>query len=91
MHEIKEGENKFYIGHDEDDPLAEITYVPTEPDQLIADHTFVSDELRGTGVGKRLVKKIVQYARNENKRIVPLCPFVERQINKNSQWQDVLN
>lgn len=51
--EIKQGENKFYIGDDENNALAEITYRFVDNNEINIDHTGVSDELGGQGVGKK--------------------------------------
>ena len=50
--EIKQGENKFYIDDDENHALAEITYRFVNNNEINIDHTGVSDELGGQGVGK---------------------------------------
>ena len=87
---INRAENKFYIG-DEDRPLAEITWVPTGDDQIIADHTWVSDELRGQGVAALLLAELVALARDHNKTIIPLCPYVKRKLTGDPQYEDILN
>lgn len=43
---------------------------------IIADHTGVPDSMRGMGVGKALIKRLLADARAAGQRIVPLCPFV---------------
>lgn len=91
MNEIKKGNNKFYIGENENNILGEIHYVPNGKYQIIVNHTYVADELKGTGTGKKLVEKVVQYAKETNKKIVATCPFVKSQLQKNPQWTDVLN
>lgn len=90
MVEIKQGENKFYVGDNQEDSLAEIHFVPTGATKLIVDHTYVSDELRGQRVGEALVKRIVTFAREERKQIIPLCPFAKSQIDQHEEYQDVL-
>ncbi|MFD0943045.1 GNAT family N-acetyltransferase [Savagea faecisuis] len=90
MVEIKEGKQRFYVGDSESDNIAEIHYVPTGKDRIIVDHTFVSDELRGQGVGELLVERIVHYARETNKKIIPLCPFAKQQIDANPNYHDIL-
>lgn len=90
MREIKSGERKFYIGDDENNPLAVITYVEVGPTQLIIDHTEVSDELRGEGIAGKLVEHVVDFARKEDKKIIPLCPFAKSYIEKHEELQDVL-
>ncbi len=90
MLEIKEGKSKFYIGEDEDAPLAEITYVNTGEDKIIIDHTIVSDSLQGQGIAKKLLTKAVSFARENNKKIIPVCPYVKGQFEKNEdEYKDV--
>lgn len=89
--EIKQGDKKFYVGDNAEAPLAEMTFVENGPKQMIVDHTMVSDELRGQGVGDKLLAKIVEYARENNRQIIPLCPFVKARMDKNrDQYEDVL-
>lgn len=90
MFEIRRGTKGFYIGDSEDNPLAEITYVPSDDNLIIVDHTYVSDELSGQGVGKLLLKELIDWARKEDKKIIPQCSFVKAQIHKNKEYHDVL-
>ncbi len=41
----------FYIGKDEENTRARMTFLPTGEAQIIVDHTSVGDEFRGQGVG----------------------------------------
>jgi len=88
--EIKEGINKFYLCDTLDNVKAEITYVPADKDTIIINHTFVSNELRGQNVGKQLIKKVVDFARQENKKIIPQCSFARNEFIKNKDYEDVL-
>lgn len=88
--EIKQGDNRFYVGENEGQMLAEIHFVPSGKELLIIDHTEVSDELRGQNIGEKLVRIVVDYAREKGKKIVPLCPFAKGQIERHSELQDVL-
>lgn len=91
MIEVKKGTNSFYVGDSEEKPLAEMTFVPTGQDRIIIDHTSVSDELGGKGVGKLLLKEVVEWARKENKKIIPLCPYAKAQMEKNAEYHDLLS
>lgn len=82
METIKKGNNKFYIGEDAEHAIAGITFVPTGEDKMIIDHTYVSETLKGQGIGNQLVNKVVEFARQENKKIIPLCPFAKRVMTK---------
>jgi hypothetical protein len=67
---------------------AELTYSVTSPTLIIADHTSVPDSLRGTGAGLALVTRMVEDARKEGFRIMPLCPFVNATRKKHPEWAD---
>jgi len=70
---------------------AEITYSKAGNSKIIIDHTEVSDSLRGEGVGKALVEHAVNYARDNELRVIPLCPFAKSLIERDESLQDVLN
>jgi len=89
MAEIQKGNQKFFIG-DENNPLAEITFKTKDENTIIADHTFVSDELRGQGVAGKLLKELTNYAREENKKIVPVCSYVKKKMEHSSEYDDLI-
>ena len=69
--------------------LAEMTYTIAGT-RVIIDHTEVDDALRGTGTGKQLVAAAVDWARAENRRLLPLCPFARSVFDKAPEFGDVL-
>jgi hypothetical protein len=73
------------------DGSGELTYSRMSATRIIADHTGVADGLRGRGVGKALVKRLIEDARSEGFRIVPLCPFVKAQYQRHPEWSDVMD
>ena len=68
---------------------AELTYSVTTPTLIIADHTGVPDSFRGTGAGLALVRALVDAARTDGFKVVPLCPFVNATRKKHPDWADV--
>jgi len=73
-----------------DGHTAEMTYSKAGATRIIIDHTGVPDALRGKSAGQALVKRAVEDARAAGIKIIPLCPFAKAQIEKHSEWQDVL-
>ena len=67
---------------------AEITF-QVEKDVLIADHTFVDPTYRGQGIGKLLVDKLANYARENQKKIHPTCPYIVNLFKKYDEYNDV--
>ncbi|MEM7656439.1 MAG: GNAT family N-acetyltransferase [Bacteroidota bacterium] len=70
--------------------LAEMTYSKAGDTRIIIDHTEVDDRLRGQGAGKQLVEAAVNMAREQGKKILPLCPFARSVFQKSPELRDVL-
>jgi hypothetical protein len=81
---------RFYIG-EKTNKMAEMTYSKAGDKMIIIDHTEVSEELRGTGTGKKLVLKAVEMAREKHIKILPLCPFAKSVFDKDDSLSDVLS
>ncbi|WP_342436172.1 GNAT family N-acetyltransferase [Paenibacillus sp. FSL L8-0436] len=91
MELIEQGEGRFYIAGDGKD-LAEITYRLEEAAGiLVIDHTYVSEDLRGQGAGEKLVRAVVDKAREEDLKIVPVCSYAAHQFKKHEEYSDVLS
>ncbi|NSB30833.1 hypothetical protein BCD93_001791 [Clostridium saccharoperbutylacetonicum] len=90
MINLKEGNNKFYLGDNENDIKAEVTYINSSNNTIILNHTFVSKELRGQKIGAQLVKRVVDYARENNKKIIPQCWFADDEFKAHKEYEDVL-
>jgi len=67
-----------------------MTYTWAGEDRFIIDHTEVEDAYNGKGVGKEMLIKAVEFARENNKKIIPLCPFAKATFQKNEDLRDVL-
>ena len=89
---IKEIENKGFAMAREDNKRAGImTYsIPPSADYIIIDHTEIEHAFNGKGIGKQLLFKIVEMAREKNIKILPLCPFANAMFKKLTEIQDVL-
>lgn len=88
---IEYGNKGAFLIKDNDQRQAEMTYSKAGDKLIIIDHTEVSDALRGTGAGKKLVQASVDYARANNIKILPLCPFAKSVFDKTPEFSDVLN
>lgn len=88
--EFTESKGAFFI-EENGKRLAEMTISKAGNSKIIIDHTEVSDVLRGKGAGKQLVSAAVDYARKNNLKIIPLCPFAKSVFDKVKEFQDVLD
>lgn len=64
---------------------AELTISKVSPALIIADHTFVPEELRGRGLAAALAARLIEDARDKGQRIVPLCPFLRAYADKHRE------
>ena len=69
---------------------AKMTFVFAGPDKIIIDHTEVNEGNNGKGYGKKMVAKAVEFAREKNIKIIPLCPFAKKVFDKTPEFRDVL-
>jgi predicted GNAT family acetyltransferase len=88
LHKEDESEGVFYL-EENGEPLAEMVYTKEE-DRMVIQHTEVDESLRGKNVGFQLVEQGVEYAREANLKIVPLCEFAKKVIESHAEFQDVL-
>lgn len=59
-------------------------------DRLRVYHTEVDAEYEGKGFAKLLLNRLVSYAKENNLRIVPLCPYVHAQFKRHpEEYADV--
>lgn len=89
LHKANGRHGMFYVEEDED-ITAEMIYNSTSKNQMIIEHTEVDEFLRGQNVGMELVHAGVEYARQHGMKIIPLCPFAKKVLDKKAEWQDVL-
>jgi len=88
MAEIIQGTDRFILMEDGQE-IGEITYAPVNEGTLVVDHTFVSEARRGQGFAEQLVERVVAYARETNRKIVPSCSYVYAQFRRNKSYHDV--
>ena len=81
--EIKAGNNCFYIGENPNNPVALITFKLEENDKLLIDYTFVDPSLRGQGIAEKLLNEVIDYAKINNKIIIPLCSYAKYMMKNN--------
>lgn len=81
-------ENRFEIRLGDD--LAELTYAWRGENTLVLIHTGVPPAWEGRGIGSRLAKAALEYAREHSYRIVPLCSFVAAYLRRRPEYQDLV-
>jgi hypothetical protein len=89
--QIIESESKgMSLAKENDNQVGSMTYSIAGPELIIIDHTEVDPAYNGKGVGKQMLYKIVEMARQKNIKIIPLCPFAASMFRKIEEIKDVL-
>ena len=95
MGEIKldlneKGHGAFFI-MDGDEQLGEMV-IGISAGKLTAYHTEVSTKAEGKGFAKTLLVAMVNYARKNGLKVVPLCPYVHAQFKRHpKEYADLWN
>lgn len=84
----KKGEFTLYEGNEK---AGFITYVWAGENKFIIDHTEVFPEFGGRGFGHKLIDAVVQYAREHQLKIIPLCPYAKSVFDRTKDIQDILS
>lgn len=88
-HNKTETKGKFSL-IDTGKEIGELTYSIAGKDKIIIDHTEVGDDHEGQGLAKKLVMAAVEYARENKIKILPLCPYAKKVLNRGDEFKDIL-
>ena len=83
-----ENAQRFEVGID--DLCAFVTY-SRFPGRIVYTHTEVPKPLEGQGLAAKLARAALDFARVNDLRVVPLCPYVSRFIRKHPEYQDLVS
>ena len=73
-----------------DEHMARVDYVMLGPSQIIFTHTIVPFSLKGQGIATALAKHVLDYARENNLKVIPQCPFIRSYIERHPEYQDLV-
>ena len=90
IQQINDTRKGYFEALEDGKQAGKMTYTWAGDSKFIIDHTEVNEDFNGKGVGKKLVMKAVEFARNNNLKIIPLCPFAKSVFDKTAEIHDVL-
>lgn len=86
QHEIEKC--RFIVPSDPESAVIEYRMGPGQMEMVI-DHTYVPESLRGQGVAAILTKAALAYARASNLKVLPVCSYVDVYMKRFSEWADL--
>ena len=75
----------FFKASEDGKEAGRMTYSWAGNDKFIIDHTEVNPDFKGKNVGLQLVMAAVDFAREKNLKIIPLCPFAKSVFDKKEE------
>jgi predicted GNAT family acetyltransferase len=90
INQINDTRRGYFEALEDGKEAGKMTYTWAGDSKFIIDHTEVNEGFNGKGVGKKLVMAAVDYARANNIKIIPLCPFAKSVFDKTEDIRDVL-
>jgi predicted GNAT family acetyltransferase len=85
---IHNTENKSFELH-LDSYAAELNY-RLSGNTIIFTHTGVPSALEGRGIGSLLVKTGLEYAKKNNLKVQTLCWFVDKYLQRHTEYQNLM-
>lgn len=73
----------FFFLYDDETRIGEVTFKKRPTDQIVINHTFVKGEFEGKGYGKKLVDKVLEYAKENNLKVSATCWFAIKVMQLN--------
>jgi uncharacterized protein len=58
---------------------------------ILFPHTEVPRAFEGRGVGGKIVRTALDWARSEGQKVMPTCPFVAGYIQKHPEYHDLVH
>ena len=84
------GHGAFFL-MDGDEQLGEMV-ISISSGNLTVYHTEVATKAEGKGFAKKLLVAMVDYARKNGLKVIPLCPYVHAQFRRHpKEYADLLN
>ncbi|OTG76480.1 GNAT family N-acetyltransferase [Acinetobacter sp. ANC 5054] len=80
---------EFFQLNEQGQRIAEISYIWSNEHKIIANHTWVDDSLRGQGVARQLLDTLVNFAREQDLKIIPTCSYVDVMFRREKSFADV--
>ncbi|MBN2639961.1 MAG: N-acetyltransferase [Bacteroidales bacterium] len=83
------GNKGRFVLYEDNTQAGEVTFYSDGENKIVLDHTGVDQQFGGKGYAKQLVMKVVEYARENNLKIVPVCSYAKRVFDRDESLNDL--
>ncbi len=85
-------ENRIYSVNDDNDLLAETTYVFKTKNEVIIDHTYVNPILRNQGIANKMLVLVMDHFKTKEYRVSATCSYANAWLKKHHEkYKDMIS
>lgn len=81
QHQQNTENGEFFVLDTQGQKVAKLSYFFVDAQTINANHTYVSETLRGQGVADKLYQALVGLVREQQLKLIPTCSYIEK------KWQ----
>lgn len=81
--------SQFEAKSDSKEVIGLIDYTLKEKTMFVT-HTEVKPEYEGMGIAGKMTKYMLDYAKSNDLKIAPICPYTKTYIERHNEYQDLL-
>ncbi|AKD37942.1 GNAT family N-acetyltransferase [Pasteurella sp. P03HT] len=85
QHQQNQTHGEFFLQDESGNKVAELTYFFVDEKTINANHTYVSESLRGQGVADKLYQALVSFVRDNQLRLIPTCSYIVRKWQRDNR------
>ncbi|MBF0750751.1 MULTISPECIES: GNAT family N-acetyltransferase [unclassified Pasteurella] len=83
-HQESHQQGEFFILNEQGEKIAKLTYFYETEKKINANHTFVSNQLRGQGIADKLYQALVTFITEKQLELHPTCSYIEKKWARRS-------
>lgn len=89
-YQFSEENERFVVKDEKGSEAGEITFVRDGENDLVINHTGVESDHRGKGLAEQLVRLVVDKAKKDGLKVVPVCSFAAKEFEEKESYKEVL-
>lgn len=70
--------------------MSEVTYKADPEGNLRVIHSGVPRQLEGRGIAAALTKSLLEYAKSNSVKVIPICPYTRAYIEKHPEYKELV-
>ncbi|OOF66963.1 GNAT family N-acetyltransferase [Rodentibacter sp. Ppn85] len=84
QHQENHQQGEFFILNEQGEKIAELTYFYETENKINANHTFVSNQLRGQGIADKLYQALLVFITEKQLALHPTCSYIKYKWERNN-------